>query len=243
MRTILIASGKGGVGKTTISIGIARALSKRYFVGIYDADLMCPNGPRLLGMEEHVRVGVEDERYYPVAFDDLLVFSTGFMLPLDSVMTLEGDRRSALLKDFTSRLEWGDIDYLIVDLPPGTGDENVAVVESMPDIIGLVLVVTGKMESLDDASRVITMLKDLPEDVPIIGVVRNMAYIDCPKCNEQIRMFDDAVNVEEELEIPLIGELPYKNLVNEDFMDIADAIVAFDGVDDYNDGEAEGDES
>jgi len=178
-------------------------------------------------MDEHARVGVEDEKYYPAKFDNLLVFSTGFMLPLDAVMTIEGDRRSALLKDFTSRLEWGNIDYLVVDLPPGTGDENVAVVESMPDIIGLVLVVTGKMESLDDASRVITMLNDLPEDIPIIGVVRNMAYIDCPGCNERIRLFDDAVSVEEELGIPLIGELPYKNLMNDDFVDIMDAIVAF----------------
>ena len=178
-------------------------------------------------MEEHARVGVEDERYYPVSFEDMLVFSTGFMLPLDAVMTLEGDRRSALLKDFTSRLEWGDIDYLVVDLPPGTGDENVAVVESMPNIMGLILVVTGKLESLDDANRVITMLNDLPEDVPIIGVVRNMAYVNCPTCGERIRLFDDAVSVQAELEIPLIGQLPYKNLVNEDFEDIADAIIAF----------------
>jgi ATP-binding protein involved in chromosome partitioning len=237
VQTILIASGKGGVGKTTVSIGIARALSKRYSVGLYDADLMCPNGPRLLGMDENARVGVEDERYYPVSFEDLLVFSTGFMLPLDAVMTLEGDRRSALLKDYTSRLEWGDIDYLVVDLPPGTGDENVAVVESMPNIVGLVLVVTGKMESLDDATRVITMLKDLPEDIPIIGVVRNMAYIDCPSCDERIRIFDDAVSVEEELEIPLIGELPYKNLVNEDFEDIAAAIVEFSVLNEYDDGD------
>jgi len=229
VRTILIASGKGGVGKTTVSIGIARALAKRYSVGIYDADLMCPNGPRLLGMDEGARVRVDDEMYYPVSFDGMLVFSTGFMLPLDAVMTLEGDRRSALLKDFTSRLEWGEIDYLIVDLPPGTGDENIAVIESMPDIVGLVLVVTGKMESLDDANRVVMMLNDLPEDVPIIGVVRNMAYVNCPKCDEQIRLFDDAVNVEEELEIPVIGELPYKSLTGDDFANIADAVVAFAG--------------
>ena len=229
MKTILIASGKGGVGKTTVSIGIARALAKRYSVGIYDADLMCPNGPRLLGMDEGARVRVDDEMYYPVSFEGLLVFSTGFMLPLDAVMTLEGDRRSALLKDFTSRLEWGEIDYLIVDLPPGTGDENIAVIESMPEIVGLVLVVTGKMESLDDATRVVTMLNDLPEDVPIIGVVRNMAYVNCPKCDEQIRLFDDALTVEEEMEIPVIGELPYKTLKVDDFADIADAVVSFAG--------------
>jgi ATP-binding protein involved in chromosome partitioning len=231
----LIASGKGGVGKTTVSIGIARALSERYSVGIYDADLMCPNGPRLLGMDENMRVGVDDEKYYPVAFEGLQVFSTGFMLPLDAVMTLEGDRRSALLKDFTSRLEWGDADYLVVDLPPGTGDESIAVIESMPDIAGLVLVVTGKMESLDDATRVISMLNDLPEDVPILGVVRNMAYIDCPNCTERIRLFDDAVSVEEELEIPVIGELPYKTLGREDFEDIAAAIVGFNVLDDGDD--------
>ena len=227
MKTILIASGKGGVGKTTVSIGIARALAKRYSVGIYDADLMCPNGPRLLGMDEGARVRVDDEMYYPVSFEGLLVFSTGFMLPLDAVMTLEGDRRSALLKDFTSRLEWGEIDYLIVDLPPGTGDENIAVIESMPEIVGLVLVVTGKMESLDDATRVVTMLNDLPEDVPIIGVVRNMAYVNCSKCDEHIRLFDDAINVEEELEIPVIGELPYKTLTVDDFADITDAVISF----------------
>jgi Mrp family chromosome partitioning ATPase len=224
LKTILVASGKGGVGKTTVSIGIARELSKKYSTGIYDADLMCPNGPRLLGMEGDHRVGVEGEKYYPVKFEDLLVFSTGFMLPLDSVMTLEGDMRSKLLKDFTSRLEWGDLDYLVVDLPPGTGDENVAVIESMPDIAGIVLVVTGKLESVDDAFRVIMMLNDLAEDIPIIGIVRNMAYVNCPKCNKQIRLFDDAINIEDELELPVIGELPYKDLTGEDFSDIISAI-------------------
>lgn len=237
MKTILVASGKGGVGKTTVSIGIARALAKKYYVGIYDADLMCPNGPRLLGMDEDIRVGVEDEMFIPVGFDGMQIFSTGFMLPLDAVMTLEGDMRSKLLKDYTARLEWkDDTDYLVVDLPPGTGDENIAVIESMPDIAGLVLVVTGKMESLDDATRVISMLNDLPENVPVIGVVRNMAYIDCPKCGEHIRLFDDAVNVEHELGLSVIGELPYKTLSNDDFIDIAATIDEFVGVD-YEDGD------
>jgi ATP-binding protein involved in chromosome partitioning len=237
MQTILVASGKGGVGKTTVSIGIARALAKKYYVGIYDADLMCPNGPRLLGMDDGARVGVLDECYFPVEFEGMQVFSTGFMLPLDAVMTLEGDVRSKLLKDYTARLEWADhTDYVIVDMPPGTGDESVAVIESMPDIVGLVLVVTGKQESLDDATRVMSMLNDLPENVPIIGVVRNMAYIDCPKCGEHIRLFDDAVNVEHELELPVIGELPYKTLSNDDFADIAASIDEFAGVD-YEDGD------
>lgn len=239
MKTILVAGGKGGVGKTTVSIGIARALSKKYYVGLYDADLMCPNGPRLLGMGEHTRVGVEGERYYPAEFDGMRVFSTGFMLPVDAVMTLEGDMRSKILKDFIDRLEWGNIDYLVVDLPPGTGDENIAVIESMPDIMGLILVVTGKQESIDDASRVITMLKDMPQDIPVIGIVRNMAYITCPQCNKQIRLFDDAINVEAEMEIPVIGELPYKNLEDEDFKDITDTIITFGDVDDYDDEEGD----
>ena len=231
MKTILIASGKGGVGKTTVSIGIARELAKRYSTGIYDADLMCPNGPRLLGMTGDQRVGVDDEKYYPVKFEDLLVFSTGFMLPLDSVMTLEGDMRSKLLKDFALRLEWGDLDYLIVDLPPGTGDESVAVIESVPNIAGVVLVVTGKLESIDDAYRVIMMLNDIAEDIPIIGIVRNMSYINCPWCNKQIRLFDDVINIEDELELPVIGELPYKDLVGEDFSDIVSAIEELGGDD------------
>lgn len=237
MNTILVASGKGGVGKTTVSIGIARALAKRYCVGIYDADMMCPNGPRLLGMGDDARVGVDDERYFPVVFDGMQVFSTGFMLPLDAVMTLEGDMRAKLLIDYTTHIDWNeDTDYLVVDLPPGTGDENLAVIETMPDIVGLVLVVTGKMESLDDATRVISMLNDLPVDIPIIGVIRNMAYVACPKCDEHIRLFDDVVNVEDELGLPMIGELPYKKLANDDFTDIAAAVESFVGVK-YEDGD------
>jgi len=234
MRTILIVSGKGGVGKTTVSIGIARSLSRSYKCGIYDADLMCPNGPRLLGIGDDCRVGLEDthegfdeEKYYPVKFDGLSVFSTGFMLPLDAVMTLEGNRRSALLKDFTSRLEWGDIDYLIVDLPPGTGDENLAVIESAFNIVGAVIVVTGKHESLDDAGRVLTMLDDVPADIPVIGAVRNMAYIDCPGCGERIELFDDELNIKDTLGCEVIGELPYKNLSSDDFNEIAEKIMEF----------------
>lgn len=227
MKTILIMSGKGGVGKTTTSIGVARALSEKYKVGVYDTDLMCPNGPRLLGMDEDARVGVEGEKYYPVEFNGIRVFSTGFMLPLDAVMTLEGDRRSALLRDFTSRLEWGDIDYLIVDLPPGTGDENIAVIESVPDIVGAILVVTGKNESIDDARRVLAMLKDVPMDIPVIGIVRNMAYIRCPKCDEQISLFDDEIDIEDELECKVIGSLEYKTLGTGDFGDVVREIEDF----------------
>lgn len=228
MRTILVVSGKGGVGKTTISIGIARSLvSKGNHCGVYDSDLMCPNGPRLLGLDEDCRVGVADEKYYPVEFEGLSVFSTGFMLPLDAVMTLEGDRRSALLKDFTSRLEWGDIDYLIIDLPPGTSDETLAVIESSRDIVGVVLVVTGKHESLDDARRVLTMLNDVSEAVPVIGVVRNMAYITCKGCGERISLFDDNINIENELGCQMIGELPYKSLVPDDFDTITAKIAEF----------------
>ena len=229
MQTILIMSGKGGVGKTTVSIGIARSLSKKYNVGIYDADLMCPNGPRLLGMDENSRIGtgIDGGMFYPIEYEGLKVFSTGFMLPQDAVMTLEGDRRSLLLKDISSRLDWGDIDYLIVDLPPGTGDENLAVIESMPNIEGVVLVVTGKHESLDDAGRVLAMLHDIPQDIPVIGIVRNMAYVCCPKCEDKINLFEDNVNIEDELDHTVIGTLPYKNLTREDFDEIADQIDVF----------------
>lgn len=241
MQTILIMSGKGGVGKTTVSIGIAKSLSKRYNVGIYDADLMCPNGPRLMGMPDDSRIGtgIDGGQFYPLEYDGLRVFSTGFMLPADAVMTLEGDRRSLLLKDISSRLEWGDIDYLIVDLPPGTGDENLAVIESMPNIEGVVMVVTGKHESLDDAGRVLAMLDDLPQNIPVIGVIRNMAYIECAGCGERIDLFDDRVDIEEELDNKVIGTLPYKNLIQGDFGEIADYIDEFCIV---AAGEVEGDE-
>lgn len=236
MRSIIVASGKGGVGKTTISINIAKVLSHRDRCGLIDADLACPNIPIMLGIDEDERVNVSDGQYHFVDYDNnLKIFSMGFILPSGIGMSLSGDKRGSLIHEFFSKLDFDndEIEYLIVDMPPGSGDESIAVIEnlvSLTDSASAIIVTTGKRESVEDAKRVIAMLNEIPFPVSIIGIVQNMGYIQ--KGKNKITLFDDGVNIENELGCGVLDMLPFKNPLN-----ISDFQKIKKGIEEYYSGE------
>ena len=228
MKTILVCSGKGGVGKTSVSVNLAQAMAEDMNVGVFDCDLACPNVPSMLGMNKDIRVDVGGGFYHFVTHaSGLKVISTGFIFPHDTSCTLNGDKRSGLIKEFVRSLDWEGIDQLIVDLPPGTGDECCVAIEEIPKVAGVLIVVTGKRESVDDAERIVAMMNDMFPEVPIIGVVKNMSYVECPGCGDRIALFDDALNIEDELGVKIIAELPYKKLTPGDFTELKKIIVNF----------------
>lgn len=231
MRSIIIASGKGGVGKTTISINIAKVLSDQGQCGLIDADLACPNIPIMLDIDEEERINVSDGLYHFVDYENLKIFSMGFILPSGIGMSLSGDKRASLIHEFFSKLNFDDdvIDYLIVDMPPGSGDESIAVIEnlvSLTDSASAIIVTTGKRESVEDAKRVIAMFNEMPFPVSVIGVVQNMGYIQNGK--NKITLFEDGTNIEDELGCKILDTLPYKNPLNvSDFQKIKKGIEEY----------------
>jgi len=236
VRAIIVVSGKGGVGKTTISINIAKILAEECKVGLVDSDLACPNIPIMLGIDENERVNVSDGQYHFVDYDDnLKIFSMGFILPSGIGMSLSGDKRASLIHEFFSKLDFDDdeMEYLIVDMPPGSGDESIAVIEnlvSLTDSASAVIVTTGKRESVEDAKRVLAMFNEIPFPVSVIGIVQNMGYIQ--KGKDKITLFEDGTNIEEELGCKILDTLPYKTPLN-----ISDFQKIKKGVEEYYSGE------
>lgn len=214
-RVIGVMSGKGGVGKSTISVLIAKQLRQNgYKVGVLDADITGPSIPRLLGIED-AEIEAGDGFIYPVETKDgIKAMSFNFFVEDENQPALwRGPIISAAVKQFWTEVLWGELDYLIIDMPPGTGDVALTVMESIP-INGLVMVsVPQDMVSMIVA-KAINMAKKM--DVNIIGLVQNMSYILCPDCNKKIKLFD-AENIDgflEDMDIKLLGEMPMVNAIS-----------------------------
>ncbi len=172
---ILVMSGKGGVGKTTVSVNLAVALSlKGYKVGLLDSDLHGPDVPKMLGLDKEQLVG-DDQGIYPVEFSPTLkVVSIGMMLPEeDAPVIWRGSLKHKALQQFLEEVQWGELDFLIVDLPPGTGDEPLSIVQLIKDVTGIVIVITPQEVALLDAKKAINFSKHL--NVKVLGVIENMA--------------------------------------------------------------------
>lgn len=215
--TILICSGKGGVGKTTITAYLGRALSKNTNVALLDLDLACPNLPIILGMDKDIHVDVDLDHMYPKRFSNMEVFSSAFLIPNGVACTWNGSQRMNLVQELIDKVKWSPYDYMIVDLLPGSGDELMAAIQLMPHITGAVIVTNGKTESISDAKRLIGMLNNRMFSVPILGIVENMSYMMEEK--EKKPLFTDGINIEEELGIPILDSIPFKtkNLTLRDF--------------------------
>ena len=204
-----VMSGKGGVGKSTISYVIAKQLNKEgYRVGILDADITGPSIPRLAGIREE-RARMKNNLIQPVETkDEIKVISFNLLVDDESQPVLwRGPLISSAVKQFWLDTLWGDLDYLIIDMPPGTADVAITIMQSIP-INGLVMVsVPQDMVSMIVA-KAVNMAKKL--DIKILGVIENMSYIICPCCENKIRLFnsENTDTMIEELDLELLGEIP-----------------------------------
>ncbi len=174
MKTILIMSGKGGVGKTTVAVNLAYALAQKKFdVGILDVDIHGPTVPKMLGIAK-VMPKTSKDKLIPIAKYGLKVMSMAFLLQNDEDAVIwRGPMKHNIIKQFVEEVDWGDLDYLIVDLPPGTGDEPLSIAHIIKPVTGSVIVSTPQEVALLDAMKAVTFSKKL--DVPVLGVIENMS--------------------------------------------------------------------
>ena len=183
---IAIGSGKGGVGKTTIAVNLAVALANMgHRTGLLDADVYGPNVPLMMGAVGTPRV-VDENRIVPLENFGVRVLSVGLLNPGDKPLVWRGPMLHSIIKQFLQQVEWGELDYLIVDLPPGTGDVAISLIQTVP-VTGAVVVSTPSDVSLQDARKAIEMFRQVKVDV--VGIVENMSHFVCPNCKHEIDIF------------------------------------------------------
>lgn len=183
---VAVGSGKGGVGKTTLAVNLALALSKLgHKTGLLDADVYGPNVPLMLGTSAQPRV-VGENRIEPLSVHGLKVISVGLLNPGDKPLIWRGPMLHSIIRQFLGSVEWGLLDYLIVDLPPGTGDVALSLIQTVP-LTAAIVVSTPSDVSLQDARKAIEMFRQMKVD--IAGMVENMSYFVCPHCHNEIDIF------------------------------------------------------
>jgi ATP-binding protein involved in chromosome partitioning len=183
---IAVGSGKGGVGKTTLSVNLAIALSRMgHKVGLLDGDVYGPNVPLMLGTSEQPKA-IGDNHIIPINAHGLKVISVGFLNPGDKPLIWRGPMLHSIIRQFLGSVDWGQLDYLVVDLPPGTGDVALSLIQTVP-LTGAIVVSTPSDVALQDARKAIEMFKQMKVD--IVGMVENMSYFVCPHCNHEVDIF------------------------------------------------------
>ena len=207
---IMVLSGKGGVGKSTVSVNLAYALSAHgKKVGLLDLDMHGPNIPKMLGIEDH-KLAVMGERIEPVRITGMLsVISMAFLLPdTNTPIIWRGPMKMAAIQQFLGEVNWGPLDYLVVDLPPGTGDEALTIAQLAPNVRGAVIVTTPQDVATLDARKSAKFIEKL--GLPVIGVIENMSGMLCPHCGGEIDLFGKGggKKIAEELHVPFLGSIP-----------------------------------
>lgn len=203
---VAVASGKGGVGKTTVAVNLALALQQMgAAVGLLDADVYGPNVPLMLGTEEQPQA-LSEREIMPVTAQGLKMISMGLLVPGDKPMIWRGPMLHSAIRQFLYSVIWGELDYLIVDLPPGTGDVQLTLIQSVP-VTGAVLVTTPSIVALADVRKAIEMFRQV--NVEVLGVVENMSYFLCPHCSERIDVFGygEGRRTAEQFGVPFLGEI------------------------------------
>jgi ATP-binding protein involved in chromosome partitioning len=203
---VAVASGKGGVGKTTVSVNLALALTRMgATVGLLDADVYGPNVPIMLGTDEQPQA-LSEREILPVQAQGIKLISMGLLNPGDKPMIWRGPMLHSVMTQFLRSVVWGELDYLIIDLPPGTGDVQLSLIQLVP-VTGAVLVTTPSTVALADVRKAIEMFRQV--NVEIIGVVENMSFFSCPHCQGKIDVFGhgEGRRIADTYGVPLLGEI------------------------------------
>jgi ATP-binding protein involved in chromosome partitioning len=210
---IAIISGKGGVGKSTVTANLAMAFAMNGHedgVGVLDADIHGPCIPRMLGLKNQTLIGGPDGMLFPVVGKlGIKVVSMDFLLPNDEAPVIwRGPLKMRVIQQFLSDVKWGNLDYLFVDLPPGTGDEPLSVAQLIPDLDGVVIVTMPSEVSEAVVKKAVTFARQI--GIPIIGVIENMSGFVCPECKAKINIFrtGGGKRIAEDLSVPYLGSIP-----------------------------------
>ncbi len=207
---ILVLSGKGGVGKSTIAANLALWLTtKGKNVGLLDIDIHGPSIPKLLNLEDKSPTGTP-EQITPIPYNDTLkVMSIGFLLPDENNPVIwRGPMKHNLIKQFVSNVTWGNLDYLVVDCPPGTGDEPLSIAQLIPSVDGAIIVTTPQQLAILDVKKCITFCRRL--NLHVLGIIENMAGFVCPNCGKKTDIFsgNGGQQLATNLNIPFLGQIP-----------------------------------
>ena len=203
---IAVGSGKGGVGKTTVAVNLAIASANLgNKTGLLDADVYGPNVPLMMGTNQTpTAIG---ERIQPLEKYGVKLMSMGFLSPGDKPLVWRGPMLHSVIQQFLRGVDWGELDYLVIDLPPGTGDVQLSLVQTAP-ITGAIVVTTPSDVSLEDARKAVRMFEQVK--VPVLGIIENMSYLDCPHCHERIDVFSSGGGrrTAKEMGVNFLGALP-----------------------------------
>ncbi len=215
---IIVMSGKGGVGKSTVAVNLAIALAEKKFkTGLLDIDVHGPSVPKLLGIEDKMAAGTGEKSIIPVNHSEYLkVMSVGFLMPnRDDAIIWRGPLKYGVIKQFLTDVLWGELDYLIVDSPPGTGDEPLSICQLIDNPDGAIIVTTPQDVALADVRKSITFCKQLK--MPIIGVVENMSGFVCPHCGTITDIFKTGggKSMAADMEVNFLGAIPIEPRVVE----------------------------
>jgi ATP-binding protein involved in chromosome partitioning len=203
---VAIASGKGGVGKTTVAVNLALALKRLgATVGLLDADVYGPNVHIMLGTEEQPQA-LSEKQIMPVEAQGVKLISMGLLNPGDKPMIWRGPMLHSVMQQFLRNVVWGELDYLLVDLPPGTGDVQLSLIQAVP-VTGAVVVTTPSIVALADVRKAIEMFRQV--NVDVLGIVENMSYFNCPHCQSRLDIFGhgEGRRIAQAYGVPLLGEI------------------------------------